>query len=282
MTHGPVAIIGLGLIGGSLARALHECGVPVRGWSSSGEDRELAARAGIPVADDARAAASDAAVIVFAVPIDRLAGAAESVLHGVDDGIIALHVGGLQRQRALCLEDRQYARLIGTHPLAGSHQSGFAASRGELFVGATVSVEARAGALARASAEWVWRSAGAARIEYRTAEEHDRLMAWVSQLPQVTATALAAALATEGIDPRAMGPGGRDTTRLAASPFEQWRPLLAAASGDVTAALRALEQQLGRLRAAVETDDAEALAELWSAGRAWRRTAEHASEEDAS
>lgn len=279
MTHGPVAIVGLGLVGGSLARALHERGVPVRGWSTSRDDRELAARAGISVAAEAGEAVADAAAVVFAVPIDHLARAADAVLGTRNGDLVALHASGLQTQQALCLGDRHHARLIGTHPLAGSHESGFAAARGDLFVGATVSVEARAGALARASAEWVWRSAGAARIEYRPAEEHDRLMAWVSQLPQLTATALAATLAARGVDPRAMGPGGRDTTRLAGSPFEQWRPLLAAAPRELCDALRLLEDHLARVRAAVAQRDHDALADLWSAGAAWRRAAVHTSEE---
>lgn len=271
MTSGPVAIIGLGLIGGSLARALRERGVAVCGWSSSPQDRELAARAGIPVASDARSAAAPAAAVVFAVPIDRLSDAASPVLDAMQGGAVAMHVGGLQRQGALCLDDAHYARLIGTHPLAGSHESGFGASRGDLFAGTAVSVEARAAEPARACAEWVWRSAGAAHIEYRPAEEHDRLMAWVSQLPQLAATALAASLADSGLDARAMGPGGRDTTRLAASPLEQWRPLLAGAKGDLDAALRSLEGHLARLRTALERNDAGSLTEIWSSARTWRR-----------
>lgn len=273
MTHGPVAIVGLGLIGGSLARALHERGVAVRGWSIAPEDRELAARAGIPVADEPDAMVSDASAVVFAVPIDRLAGAADAVLGARSGEIVALHAGGLQGQHALALDDRQYARIIGTHPLAGSHESGFAASRADLFAGATVSVEARAGALARASAEWVWCAAGATRIDYRPAEEHDRLMTWVSHLPQLASTALAATLARHGVDLRALGPGGRDTTRLAASPFSQWGPLLAAAPRDLSEALHSLEDHLARLCAAIERHDRGVLAELWSAGEAWRRGA---------
>lgn len=274
MTDGTVAVVGLGLIGGSLARALAAQGVSVRAWSDSAEDRELAAEAGIPLAADAASLAAGAATVVFAVPIDRLAGAAATVLGAGDIDVVALHAGGLQRQSAVALDDRLYTAIIGTHPLAGSHRSGFAASRTDLFTGATVSIEARAGEAERARAEWVWRTAGASLVEYRPAEEHDRLMAWVSHLPQLASTALGATLAGCGIDPRSVGPGGRDATRLAASPLEQWQPLLAAAPGDLTVALRMLEERLARLRGALESSDAAALTTVWSSARAWRRNAE--------
>jgi prephenate dehydrogenase len=274
MTDGTVAVIGLGLIGGSLARALQARGVSVRAWSVSAEDRELAASAGIAVSADAGSVMEGATTVVFAVPIDRLGDAARSVFGASDIDVAALHAGGLQRQSAVALDDRLSAAIVGTHPLAGSHDSGFAAARDDLFSGATVSVESRADESVRSRAEWVWRTAGAARLVYRSAEEHDRLMAWVSHLPQLASTALAATLAGCGIDPHQVGPGARDATRLAASPFEQWQPLLAAAPADLTVALRMLEERLARLRGVLESGDTAELATAWTPARAWRRDAE--------
>ncbi|HEX5438559.1 MAG TPA: prephenate dehydrogenase/arogenate dehydrogenase family protein [Gemmatimonadaceae bacterium] len=272
--HGPVAVIGLGLIGGSLARALAEQGIPVRGWSTSADDRALAGAAGVGVAAAAAAAVAGAATVVFAIPVDRLATTVPPLLGLLERDAVALHAGGVQRQQALHLHDAHYARLLGTHPLAGSHNSGFSASRPDLFAGATVSMEARADASAREHAEWLWRAVGATEMVYRSADEHDHLMTWVSHLPQLAATALAATLAGCGVDPRDVGPGGRDTTRLAASPFEQWRPLLAAAPGDLAAALRVLEARLQELRQVVEHPDTAALAAFWSSARAWRQEME--------
>lgn len=274
MTGDTVAVVGLGLIGGSLACALRERDVSVRAWSESESDRELAARAGITVAEDAASVANGAAIVVLAVPVDRIAAAAASVLGGAEDDAVMLHTGGLQRQCAVSLDDRQYARIIGTHPLAGSHRSSFSASSDTLFAKATVSIEARATHDVRSRAEWMWHAAGASRMAYRPADEHDRLMAWISQLPQLSSTALAATLAGCGIDPRVIGPGARDTTRLAASPLDQWQPLLAAAPGDLTVALRMLEERLARLRGALESHDEAALAAIWSSAQSWRRNAE--------
>ena len=189
---------------------------------------------------------------------------------------VVLHTGSLQRAAAVKpdITSSLHARVIGTHPLAGSHESGFAASRADLFAGCTVSIEARAKPYVRAAAEDLWRGAGAARLDYREAEEHDRLMIWVSHLPQLAATALAGALDAHGVPPRDAGPGARDTTRLAASTLEIWAPLLAGAPDDLDGALAALEARLAELRRAVSARDAASIAALWEPARAWRRASE--------
>jgi prephenate dehydrogenase len=270
-----VAIIGLGCIGGSLARALVAQGVTVRGWSVSASDREQAARAGIEVVgsdgDGGAAACADAALIVLAVPLERVAMVADGLQSVVGNRAVFVHTAGLQRCDALGIDAATHSRLIGTHPLAGTHDSGFAASRADLFVGAVVSVEERADARVRAELEWLWRTAGASRIDYRPADVHDRLMAWVSHLPQLTATALAATLADGGIDPLVIGTGARDTTRLAASELGSWPALFRGAPHDLRDALEQLEQHLRALRLALNAGDAEALRATWETARNWRR-----------
>jgi prephenate dehydrogenase len=275
MKDGPVAIIGLGCIGGSLARALVQRGVPVRAWSESARDRELAAGAGIVVSGDVRAALQGATVVVIAVPLPHIAAVAVDAVVMAPNAAV-LHTGSLQRATAVKpdITSSLHARVIGTHPIAGSHESGFSASRADLFAGCTVSIEARAKPYVRAAAEELWHGVGAARLDYREAEEHDRLMVWVSHLPQLTATALAGALDAHGVPPRDAGPGARDTTRLAASPLEIWAPLLDSAPGDLDAALAALETRVAELRRAVSARDAASIAALWEPARAWRRASE--------
>jgi prephenate dehydrogenase len=267
-----VAVIGLGCIGGSLARALVAQGVEVRGWSTSAVDRERAAAAHIDVsADGLHAACAAASMVVLAVPMASMSEVACAVLGAVGRDVLVLHVGALQRREALGVDELTYDRLLGTHPLAGSHDSGFGASRPDLFVGCAVSVEERAEPRARTRAEWLWRTAAAGRIDYRTAEVHDALMTWVSHLPQLTATALAAALAAENVDPRAMGTGVRDATRIAASAFAAWPPLLRSAPRELHDALLRLEEMLANLRQALDDDDEERIMAIWEAGRSWRR-----------
>jgi prephenate dehydrogenase len=250
-------------------------GVEVCGWSTSAADREQAARAGIGLAgsdaDGGAAACAGAAIAVLAVPLECVGSAAEAVIPALGPGTVLMHASGLQRRDALRLDATTYARLIGAHPLAGSHDSGFAASRADLFVGAVVSAEERADARVREEVEWFWRTVGAQRIDYRSAEAHDRLMAWVSHLPQLTATALAATLARGGVDPLTIGTGARDTTRLAGSELGSWLALFRGAPRELHDALERMERQIGDLRRALDAGEAERVSEVWEAARTWRR-----------
>lgn len=279
LTLDAVAIVGLGLIGGSLARALLACGVSVHGWTQSPRDLAAAAAAGVRVLDmEAIVRGDDAAlravtVVVLAVPIDAMAPAAVTVLPHVAPETLVLHVGGLQSQGAVGLSDEDHARVFGTHPIAGSHAAGFGGARADLFAGATISLESRLAPRARAVASSLWRAAGAERLVYRDAAAHDRLMAWVSHLPQVAATALAATLGEAFVSPLDAGPGARDTTRLAACEPEAWRPLMAADREELLRAIDALERTVARMRLALgERDDAE-LADVAAGARRWRNAA---------
>lgn len=275
MAPRPVAVIGLGCIGGSLARALIAQEVEVRGWSTSASDREQAAAARIRISTSEETALAEACagagIVVLAVPIHTVAQLADQVSTHLARNAKLVHVCGLQSRGALRLNEGTHERLIGTHPLAGSHDTGFAASRPELFVDAVVSAEERADTRARSCIDWLWHTVGARRVDYRSAEAHDRLMAWVSHLPQLTATALAATLASAGIEARTIGTGARDTTRLAASELGSWPTLLSGTPGELDAALELLGKTIADLRAALGADDSEALASVWNRARAWRR-----------
>lgn len=247
----------------------------MRGWSASPSDREQAAAAGVLIGsaegNGAAEACAGAGIVVLAVPIHTVAEVAASVRGSLARNSQLLHVCGLQSRESLAADGPTYELMLGTHPLAGSHDSGFAASRPELFVDAVVSAETRASARARECVEWLWHTVGVRRIDYRTAESHDRLMAWVSQLPQLAATALAATLAAGGVEARTVGTGARDTTRLAASDLGSWPTLFQGAPDELDVALGLLSETLAQLRSALKEGNAEKLAAIWTSARAWRR-----------
>jgi prephenate dehydrogenase len=270
MTVPTVAVIGLGCIGGSILKALPGEAARVRGWSTSLEDRSLAREFGYDVPESVVDVLADADVVVIAVPVQAIAEVMQQVLGTVRPAAAILHCGGVQAREALALDDGAFARVRGTHPLAGSQDAGFGASRADLFEDCTVSIERRATPEQEELTRWLWEQLGAARLEYRTADEHDALMAWISQLPQLASTALASAFAAEHIDPKSVGPGARDTTRLAASAFEQWVSLLKAKPAVLDEALAQLERSISAIRDALARGDERALRKLWDSAREWR------------
>jgi prephenate dehydrogenase len=271
-----LTVVGLGCIGGSFIKAVTPNGGGfTRGWTTSADDRELASEIAYDVRDVTLAESmSDANLVIIAVPVQAIVEVAAVAVRAAPEQATIVHCGGVQSRDALKLDDATYARVIGAHPLAGSHDSGFGASRADLFAGCTVSIESRASEDVRSWMKWLWTHVGATRLEYRTAEEHDSMMAWVSHLPQLASTALAATFAAEHIDPERVGPGARDTTRLAASAFEQWSSLVQAQPAVLDAALAKLEHNVASIREALARGDQRALRTLWESAREWRRSAE--------
>jgi prephenate dehydrogenase len=272
-----IAIVGLGAIGGSLALALRHR-TQLVAWSSDATDRASARAAGVPVPSDEEAAwvaeMADATIIVAAVPLDQLAGLVRMVLPRLPDETLLLHTASLQGRRALGLSDDEFRRVLGTHPVAGSERSGFAAADAGIFRGATVHAEARAAAADRERIETLWRETGVARIAWGDAAEHDELMSWVSHLPQLTATALAAVLAERGVTRGDIGRGAWDTTRLASSDPGMWTPILRNAPSETVAALRRLTRALNALGDALERHDSDVIEGSWHQARAWRSNVE--------
>lgn len=272
LTDAEVAVIGLGVIGGSAALRMRERGAALRTFSTSADDCALAREAGLVVSQSLDAAVRDVGLVLIAVPLDRIGSVAIEVIGAAPETATILHAGSLQRREALDVMPEVAARVIGTHPIAGSHRSGFAAARPDLFRDATVYVERRASARQRDDAELFWSLAGAPRIAYANGPEHDAAMAWISHLPQLASKALADTLAAASrsnveVSP---GPGARDTTRLAMSPFEMWHPILERAPGETVAALRAFEQSVERLRIALEARDWETMQMIWERASSWR------------
>jgi prephenate dehydrogenase len=283
MAERTVAILGLGLMGSSLARDLSALGHRVLG-----HDRDAAALRGalnggwvqgaLPglAGEDAPRVAppaplEDADVVVLAVPV----GTAPSLLSQLAPRIrasLVTDMGSTKRSIVAAAEAAGLSdRFVGGHPLAGDHRSGWEASRPGLFRGAPCFLcpaqGAGAGAIERAMA--LWCSVGTVP-QLISAAEHDSRMAWVSHLPQAAASALGAALAGSGYGPDALGPGGRDTTRLAASSAGLWTDVLLDNADQVGPALDTLAATVDRLRSALRRGDGAELARLLVAAKAWK------------
>lgn len=272
-----VAILGLGVMGGSLARALSELADKPRvtGWSPQPAEREAALAAGAIDAAPAewRAAVGDAELVVLAAPLAVSCAMLGQVAEAAPSDATLSDVASLKAPLARAAAAAGLtARWVGSHPMAGSEASGFAAAKSALYRDARVWTVADRQAGARVPrVHAFWTSIGARPVEIE-AERHDRLMALASHLPQLASNALAAVLMEAGIGPEELGPGGRDTTRLAGSSADLWKDLLGYASPDLPRALRDLAAGADRMADLLERRDIEAIAEIMRATRTWRAT----------
>jgi prephenate dehydrogenase len=274
--NGPVAILGLGLVGGSLARDLSASGIAVWGFDVDAAATRHAFRTGVieKIVDPRLRALDEAATVVLAVPVDEALTLLEQAAPHVQQAALVTDVGSTKRrivQRASALG--LAPRFVGSHPMAGDHRAGWHASRRGLFEGARVDLcrtpDTSAASWKRARA--LWRTVGARPVE-RDAALHDAEMALSSHLPQLLSLALAGTLASRAIERRRLGNGGKEMTRMAASSVEMWAAILDDNAVPVLDALETCLAQLGALRGAVERHDRRAVAEAFAAARTWSET----------
>ena len=265
-----VAVVGLGLIGGSLARGLGVLSRPPRvvASSDSAGDLEMAERAGVieAGASDPAAILAGADLVVYATPLDVTLRLLADHRGRWPAGAVVTDVASLkapveEAMRAL----GEGARYTGSHPMAGGEGSGFGHSSADLFADATVWLAGSG--VGGTGVEALWTALGA-RPRWTTATDHDRLMSWCSHLPQLASNALARVLEESGHDPADLGTGGADMVRLAGSSPEMWLPLLA--RSEAGAALHELARAARMLADAIDRRDLEAIERWMKSTRAWR------------
>ncbi len=272
-----VGIVGLGLMGGSVARALKTLDPPPRvvAFTRDASDAQTAVREGIldQIAGDPAEAVVDQDLIVYATPlgvaVDLMATHAELLGNAAITDVVGLKVPLLEQAREGGFADR----YVGAHPMVGGTGSAFGASTHGLFVDRTVWMVAGDASGDRVeSVENVWRSFGA-RTRAITAEEHDRSMVWASHLPQLLAMALARMLAAQGLQAGDLGAGGLEMTRLAMSSSEMWSDLLDVSVASNALALGALQEELALMQSALEHGSGEVVGDLMDQIRGWREDA---------
>ena len=268
-----VAVIGLGLIGGSLARALAARDVRVMGYDSLPDSLDAAEGEGI--VQERLGAQLDgierADVVVFAIPVDATLLALPRFAARLSNARLVMDVASTKRSIVAAAEAAGLGpHYVGAHPLTGSHRSGWRASRASLFDDARVFLcptsVTEPDALQLAEAFWRGLRSG---VEVLNAETHDEQMAWRSHLPHVMSTALALALRQSGIQRSALGPGGRDMTRLAGGEPSMWTSIAEDNVTSLLAAVDSLEHQLQQLRAALQRHDSEATRDFFAKGCEW-------------
>ncbi len=258
-----VAIVGVGLIGGSFGLALRKAGFGGRivGVSSPAALEAALARGAIDEALPLEAALQCADLVFLAQPIRRILETLGTLDEWLRPGSLVTDAGSTKAQ--IVARGRQTIRrgqFLGGHPLAGKERRGAAEAQAGLFAGRTwvltpVDPSELETSAAREFLGWL-RGVGAVPV-CLSPEEHDRVVAFTSHLPQVLSTALAATLSARLLGPQDLqvaGPGLADMTRLAASPYEIWGDILETNREAVIAALEACIAQLDEFRAALGSE----------------------------
>ena len=259
-----IAVVGLGLIGGSIALAARErADAEVVGFDASAEARAgaLARDAVHGVAGSLAAAVADAAAVFVAVPVGVLPAAVGEVLAAAPAGCVVSDVGSTKRSVVAGVEDQ---RFVGGHPLAGAETAGIEHARADLFEGAVWYLTPTAGT-SGVLYERLHRLIAAlgARPAAIDAETHDTLLALVSHLPHVLANVLVAQAvgALESGDERlpATGPSFRDATRVAGASSAIWTDIYLSNRDALGAALDETIARLGDVRRSLEVGDPAAI-----------------------
>lgn len=278
MKLGRAALVGCGLVGGSLMAALRAAGAVDRvvGFDRERAHAETARGRGIvdEVAADAAAAARGAELVVLAVPVRATAEVCAAIAGAVAAARLVTDVGSTKGDVVAAAEAAlpDASRFCGAHPMAGTEKSGPDAADAALFRGklAILTPGARTSDEARAACAALWAAAGA-RTRVMTPAAHDRAVAWVSHLPHAAAFALAAAVGGVADEVAGLSGGGFvDTTRIAASDPAMWRDIFVANRAALVEALDAYAGELGALRRAVEAGDAAAIEALVTRAREGR------------
>ena len=257
-----VAVLGAGLIGGSIGLGLMAAG---RGAEVIGHDVDTAAldtglkRGAFSAgASDPARAVEGADLVVVAVPVDVSADVCRRMAPALDPAAVVTDVGSAKAVVVADCETLLGARFVGGHPMAGSERHGIEAASGDLFQDAwwILTPTTTTSSAAYREASGLAAALGARPVALEPAD-HDRLLARLSHLPQVAASALvAAAVASEDKESLlGLAAGGfRDVTRIAASRPDLWVTILRANREAVLEALGEFERDLGLVGSLLRTE----------------------------
>lgn len=271
-----VAIVGVGLIGGSIGLALRKRKLARKVVGIGRRKASLATAKKLGCVTETTTSIArgvkQANLIVVCTPVELIPSQVAEVGRHCPEGSLITDAGStkakLVERAEVALADRfpQHMPFVGSHPIAGSEKTGPEAARADLFEERVVVVTESeiSDHDVVDTIEAFWQSLGA-RVVRMSPEDHDAALARTSHLPHLVASALAVATPEEVL-PLTAG-GWQDTTRIAASDPELWRQIFLANSAHTLKALADFETVLKSLRAAMEQADADRLTALLAEGK---------------
>lgn len=278
---GKLALIGVGLIGGSFAMALRKARAVGRvvGVGRTHRNLAMALRLGIidEIATNAATAVRDADFVLLGVPVGQMPEAMARIAPHVARHAVVSDAGSTKQD--VIASARRFLkdsldRFVPAHPIAGTEMSGAGAAFATLYRGRNVILtpQAETSRTAVATVRRAWEACGARVVRLRP-DEHDAIFAAVSHLPHVVAFALVEALARRPNARKlfAFSAGGlRDTVRIAGSSPEMWRDICVSNRDALLEVLDAYMEELERARGAIAAADAATLGRMFESARAAR------------
>ena len=265
-----VAIIGVGLIGGSIGMALKERGLARRvigvGRRKESLDKAKAARAIDEATLDISSGVKDAELIIVCTPVGRIIDDVKQAAAHCPANALITDGGSTKGEIVKALDGKLpgklgTARFVGSHPLAGSEKNGPQNAKANLYEGRIVLVTPGKKTTSEdADAVSDFWSALGASVRQMSPVEHDKILAATSHTPHMVASALAAAMTDE--ERPLCGTGWRDSTRIAAGDVEVWTQIFLANRTNTLKSLARFEKTLSALKSALERDDQTRLIKL--------------------
>ena len=278
-----LALVGVGLIGGSLALALRRAGAVTRvvGFDRDRGALEQGAALGVidTAADSVSEAVKGADLVVIAVPVRAIGPVLHDVALSLEANAVVTDVGSTKEDVVRVAREElreRFARFVPGHPIAGREVSGVESALPELFRGARVVLTPVAETAADAvdTVRLAWESVGA-KVVTAEAAEHDRIFAAVSHLPHILAFALVSEIAARRNAQELLGfaaGGFRDFTRIAASSPEMWRDVSLQNREALLAEIDAYAARLAVFRELIEKGDGKGLERLMAEARSTRQS----------
>lgn len=276
-----LCVIGVGLIGGSLARALRKAGCvdEIVGCGRNPDHLERAQALGVidRFEQDPAAAVTGADVIVLAMPVSATADVYAAMQPGLGENAVVTDVGSTKGSVMAGLREKLGGlppRFVPGHPIAGTEHAGVDASFAELFIDRRVIVTPapETDRQALAAVRSLWEAAGASVVEME-AGHHDEVLAATSHLPHLLAYGLVDTLATmeERREIFSYAAGGfRDFTRIASSSPEMWADIVFANREALLPVVERFMADIEALRSAIEQGDREQVMAVFSRAKAER------------
>ena len=290
-----LAVIGVGLIGGSFALGLRRAGIATRVVGFDRDRGALESAASLGVIDTAAESVSEAVkgadLVVIAVPVRAVGPVLHDVALSLDGDAIVTDVGSTKAGVVAVAREElreRFARFVPGHPIAGRETSGVESAIPDLFRGARVVLtpEAQTAPDAVEVVRGAWEAVGG-RVAIADAADHDRIFAAVSHLPHILSFALVSELASRDNAAELLGfaaGGFRDFTRIAASSPQMWRDIALQNRDALLAEIDRYGARLAVFRDLVERGDASGLERLMTEARAvrtnWAAGAKRAGSDD--